>query len=54
MKHGRHTLTTSGVLVEIVKRWISHCDKADPNYGIGLATRTGLQTSDLPGSLAAE
>ena len=43
-----------GVPVEIVKRWVSHCYKADPEYGGGLATRMGLSASDLPSAIAAE
>ena len=39
-----------GVPVGIVKRWIGHCCKADPDYGKGLATRMGLS----PSALAAE
>jgi catalase len=43
-----------GVPVEIVKRWIAHCFKADPEYGKGLAKRMGLPISDLPSAVAAE
>jgi catalase len=43
-----------GVPVEIVKRWVSHCYKADPAYGKGLAKRMGLSASDLPSAVAAE
>ena len=43
-----------GVPVEIVKRWVSHCYKADPEYGRGLATRMGLSASDLPSAIAAQ
>ena len=42
-----------GVPVEIVKRWIAHCYKADPEYGKGLAARIGLASS-LPWATAAE
>jgi catalase len=43
-----------GVPVEIVKRWIGHCYKADPEYGKGLATRMGLPIFDRPSAVAAE
>ena len=43
-----------GVPLEIVKRWIGHCYKADPQYGKGLATRMGLSASDMPTAIAAE
>jgi catalase len=43
-----------GVPVEIVKRWINHCYKADPEYGLGLAKRMGLSDSDMPSAVAAE
>jgi catalase len=43
-----------GVPVEIVKRQIAHFYRADPNYGIGVATRMGLSASDLPIAAAAE
>jgi len=43
-----------GVPLEIVKRWIAHCDKADPDYGKGLAARMGLSAPDLPSAAAAE
>jgi len=43
-----------GVPVEIVKRWIGHCYKADPDYGNGLATRVGLSIFDRPSAVAAE
>jgi catalase len=43
-----------GVPVDIVKRWISHCYKADPQYGIGLASRMGVSIADLPRAVAAE
>jgi catalase len=39
-----------GVPIEIVQRWISHCYKADPEYGKGLATRMGV----VPSARAAE
>ena len=42
------------VPVEIVKRWIVHCYKADPEYGNGLAARMGLSASPLPSTAAAE
>ena len=43
-----------GVPVEIIKRWIAHCYKADPEYGKGLAVRMDLSASDLPSAAAAE
>src|SRR5215470_11472260 len=43
-----------GVSIEIVKRQIAHFYRADPNYGIGVATRMGLSASDLPTATAAE
>jgi catalase len=43
-----------GVPVEIVKRWIGHCYKADPDYGNGLATRMGISIFDRPSAVAAE
>ena len=43
-----------GVSLEIVKRWIAHCYKADPEYGEGLAARMGVSASDLPSAAAAE
>jgi catalase len=43
-----------GVPVEIVKRQVAHFYKADPNYGIGVATRMGLGVKDLPSLRAAE
>ena len=43
-----------GVPVEIIKRWIAHCYKADPKYGKGLAVRMDLSASDLPSAAAAE
>lgn len=36
----------NGVPVEIVKRQVMHFYCADPDYGIGVATRMGLPTSD--------
>ncbi|MEH2480898.1 catalase [Nitrobacteraceae bacterium AZCC 2146] len=36
----------NGVPVEIVKRQVMHFYRADPDYGIGVATRMGLATSD--------
>ena len=42
------------VPVEIVKRWIAHCYKADPEYGNGLAARIGLSASAMPSTAAAE
>src|SRR5229473_4608257 len=43
-----------GVPIEIVKRQIGHFYKADPEYGIGVATRMGLSASNLPAAQAAE
>ena len=43
-----------GVPVHIVKRQVAHFYKADPNYGIGVATRMGLGVKDLPSLRAAE
>jgi len=45
-----------GVPLEIVKRQIVHFYRADPDYGIGVATRMGLSVGDLPAvaALAAE
>ena len=43
-----------GVSPQIVKRWIAHCDKADPEYGKGLAARMSLSASDMPSAAAAE
>lgn len=42
----------SGVPTEIVKRQVAHFYRADPDYGIGVATRLGLSAIDLP--VAAE
>jgi catalase len=42
-----------GVPIEIVKRQIVHFYKADPDYGIGVATRMGLSVADLPSVTAA-
>jgi len=43
-----------GVPVEIVKRQVAHFYRADPNYGIGVATRMGLSAGDLGQAEAAE
>jgi catalase len=43
-----------GVPVEIIKRQLAHFYKADPDYGIGVATRLGLSVEDLPPAVAAE
>jgi catalase len=43
-----------GVPAEIVKRQVAHFYRADPDYGIGVATRMGLAASDLPAAQAAE
>jgi catalase len=42
-----------GVPVKIVKRQIAHFYKADPEYGIGVATRMSLAVADLSGASAA-
>jgi catalase len=41
-----------GVPVEIVKRQVTHFYRADPDYGIGVATRMELSASDLPAQAA--
>jgi catalase len=43
-----------GVPSEIVRRQVLHFYLADPDYGIGVATRMGLSTDDLPTLRAAE
>jgi catalase len=43
-----------GVPMEIVKRQVAHFYRADPDYGIGVATRMGLSASDVPAAQAAE
>ena len=43
-----------GVPLEIVRRQIAHFYRADPDYGIGVATRMGLSAGDLPWAQAAE
>jgi catalase len=43
-----------GVPIEIVKRQVAHFYRADPDYGIGVATRMNLSASDLPAAQAAE
>jgi catalase len=43
-----------GVPADIRKRQVAHFYCADPNYGIGVATRIGLSASDLPAVRAAE
>jgi catalase len=43
-----------GVPTEIVRRQVLHFYRADPDYGIGVATRMGLSTDDLPTLRAAE
>jgi catalase len=42
-----------GVPLEIVKRQIVHFYRADPEYGISVATRMGLSAKDLPAVTAA-
>ena len=39
---------------EIVRRQVVHFYRADPDYGIGVATRMGLAAVDLPWAQAAE
>lgn len=43
-----------GVPTEIVKRQLAHFYRADPGYGIGVASRVGLSASDLRAIQAAE
>jgi catalase len=43
-----------GVPLEIIKRQLVHFYRADPEYGIGVATRMRLTVSDLPSAVAAE
>ena len=43
-----------GVPMDIVRRQVAHFYKADPDYGIGVATRMGLAAVDLPWAQAAE
>ena len=43
-----------GVPMEIVRRQVAHFYRADPDYGIGVATRMGLSASDLAAAQAAE
>lgn len=43
-----------GVPVDIVERQLRHFYRADPDYGIGVATKMGLRVSDLPRAQAAE
>jgi catalase len=42
-----------GVPMEIVKRQVAHFYKADPDYGLGVATRMGLSAADLPAAAQA-
>jgi hypothetical protein len=42
------------VPTEIVKRQVAQFYSADPDYGIGVATRMGLSVTDLPSAVAAE
>ncbi len=39
-----------GVPKDIVIRQVAHFYKADPDYGIGVATRMGLTPADIPGA----
>jgi catalase len=41
-----------GAPVEIVKRQIAHCYRADPEYGAGVATAMGINFT--PQMIAAE
>jgi catalase len=41
-----------GVPIDIVKRQIAHFYKADPAYGLGVATRMGLSAADLSSAAA--
>jgi len=43
-----------GVPKDIVIRQVEHFYKADPDYGIGVATRMGLTPADIPSVQAAE
>jgi catalase len=43
-----------GVPIEIIRRQLMHFYRADPEYGIGVATRLRLSVSDLPSAVAAE
>ncbi|WP_027133691.1 catalase [Geminicoccus roseus] len=43
-----------GVPTSIVRRQVAHFYAADPDYGIGVATRMGLSATDLPLASAAE
>ena len=43
-----------GVPLEIVRRQVTHFYRADPDYGIGVASRMGLAAVDLPWAQAAE
>ena len=43
-----------GVPLEIVKRWMAHCYKADPEYGEGLAARMDISISEPASAAAAE
>jgi catalase len=43
-----------GVPVEIVKRQIAHFYKADPEYGLGVASRMGIAADEVQPKLAAE
>ena len=43
-----------GVPMEIVKRQVGHFYRADPDYGVGVATRMGMSANDLIAAQAAE
>ena len=52
MDHFRDTM--QGVPTAIVRRQVAHFYKADPGYGIDVATRMGVAAVDLPWAQAAE
>lgn len=44
----------AGIPTPIIRRQVAHFYAADPDYGIGVATRMGLSVTDLPMAAAAE
>ena len=46
--------TMQGVPTDIVRRQVAHLYKADPGYGIDVATRMGVAAVDLPWAQASE
>jgi catalase len=46
--------TMQVVPTDIVRRQVAHFYKADPGYGIDVATRKGLAAVELPWAQAAE